>query len=243
MSDPTGVNYFQHLPGSAYARSGEPATQAAQPFVPASNGQPQGTPTGTEAQYTPEQIQSLIAAAEQAQARDAATQRQLEYHRNRESQFASAQAQQEWEQNRQRVMQEASTMPFDDALNHVMNFERATTAALTDQAKNMFVSFAAGVYADKLIGDYGLSPDDRILLGNDPDRMDSIARRLSDDRRRTADEIKAMKDQIEQFSGQQYVAQRAAQGAYVSGGDTGRPPAIDPSKLSEIDELRFALRG
>lgn len=243
MSDPTGVNYFQHLPGSAHARSGEPATQAAQPVVPASNGQPQGTPTGPEVQYTPEQIQGFIAAAEQANRQAAETARQAEYYRNRDQQYAAQQAQQEWEGRRQQAMAHAATLSFDDALAYMSDFERQSTAALVDQSKTMFTNFAAGVYADNLIRDFGLKPEDRDLLGNDPYRMDVIAKRLSDERKAHADEMKAIREQVEQYGGQQYITKRMEQGAYVSGGGTGRQPAIDPSTLSEVEELRYALRG
>lgn len=244
MSDNTGVNYFQHLPGSAYARSGEPATQAAQPAVPASNGQPQGTPTVAETpQYTPEQIQQFIKTAELSQTQAAEAQRRAAYYETRDNQFRQAQAQAEWEARRQQAIQEASQMSFDDALNHMANFGRQAEQVLVDQSKDMFVNFAAGIYADKLITDYELEPEDRILLGTNPDLMESAAKRLSDNRKRQRDEIAQIRGEVEQFSGQQYVQQRIAQGAYTSGGSTGRQPVVDPSQLSEIDQLRDALRG
>ena len=243
MSDNTGVNYFQHLPGSAYARSGEPAAAAAQPVSPASEGPPQGTPTDAEAQYTPEQIQRFIQTAEHATRQAAELERRNQFYESQNAQWRQVQAEQEWEQRRQQVLQEASGMNFDDALQHVMNFDRMAVQALTTESKGMFMNFATGMYADKLITDYGLKPEDRMFLGNDPNTMEAAAKRIADDRKATQDEIARIRGEVEQFSGQQYVASRIAQGAHTGGGGGGRQPVVDPNSLSEIDQLRDALRG
>lgn len=243
MSEQTaGVNYFQYLPGSASARSGGAAAGIAQTPPPASNGLPQGQPQeATAQQYTPEQIQGFIRAAEVAQQRAQNAERQAQHLSQRQAVSEQQQAFNDFEALRARAREEASQMGFDDALAHMENFERRATESLMGSSHQMFTQFASGVFAENIMRDYGLPPEDRILLGNDPNIMPQIAERLKANRDAIEQRQAGMEERIEQQAGQQYVQQRIEQGAYAGGGDAGRQPAVDPSKLSEVEGLRYAL--
>lgn len=174
---------------------------------------------------------------------------------NQRYQQAMHQAQvQAWQAQRQQRIDEhfrqTQGLDYDAAIAANQQFVRQMDAehqqalqAAQWQA-NLAVQWAQiNATADSLIQRYGLTPDDRVLIGNDPQQMEQNAARLKVQRDETAairKEFAALKNQLR--------AQGAlANPAYRQGGARpgGVPPTqdLDPNNLNDWTTVMQALEA
>lgn len=108
-------------------------------------------------------------------------------------------------------------------------------AAMQDVTRRV----AVNGYADMLIRELGLTPDDRVLLGDNPDLMPMIAGNLSQQRQQTAElrselERRKAADQARQFVGNPATRSSGGQGAIASTAN------YEPGSL---EHMKAALAG
>lgn len=247
------VNYFQNPPqseidyfkGTPNASAGSGAATVVQQPAPTFEAQPVEDAGGERDDLpTLEDFETMRADYERLQEseRNKATRlQQLEADR---MQRQNEQARAQWDHLEAQAKAAAADMEYEQSHQYLSSFYRQREAAIQNNANDMLMRFAGNVYVNEVIQNYGLKPEDAVMLGSDPNKYDEIASRIKKERDETKSRFDELEAKIKQQSTAQYVQGRVASGAYAGGGaGSGRDLPVDTSKLSERDHLRYLLTG
>ena len=169
----------------------------------------------------------------------AETQRQAEAKERRrtEQQIAQQQreqARQQWQAQAGQIVEQARKLDYDDALNYVVNNFVQREQAILQAAEQSTMGTHTEQWASHLIKEYGLDPEDRAALGNDPYQMEALAQVAKRNREKFAN----LEKQIKQTQRGQAAQARLASGVDRTGGGQGRPLPQDLRDLSPEDHLK-----
>lgn len=198
-----------------------------------------------EGEETPIDWQARAEAAEQ-RAGDLA-QRQAQYDAAQQAALYR-QAQEAFDANwQEHVAYAEENLSATEAARYLSQVRDAHVAALRQYYEGavqtvMRVAMGPG-YAEHLIAEHGLAPEDRALLGNDPQQMPVIAAALAARDRRTQTQIDQTKRDLRNVKRGQQARRLVASGATLAGGPGQRAPVVDPRSLSPMEHLKALLAG
>jgi len=206
---------------------------AAEQFAPEPGGEP-----------SQEETPDYAAMLEAERARSNALEREVEQRRQQEAaweqqrqQMAFQQAQAAFNAREEQLRQQ--TQGFDPEMrDQVMGqFYREQLGQMQQAAQQAIQAVAAQSFADRVLRDHGLTPDDRILLGNDPNQMTAIAARIQAER----DQHKKLIDQIERDRRARQAQQTIQSGVNLIGGVNARPVVQADYEKGSLDHLRALM--
>jgi hypothetical protein len=179
-------------------------------------------------------------AREEAERRAQQTEQQLSGWQAQQQQMMFQQAQQAWQQREQQLIE--GTKDYDEntrvAIMRQFYNEQINQLAQAGQQAVQMVSVQA--YTQDVLRRYGLSDDDRILLGNNPNQIEQAAARLRAER----DQHRSLVEQIERDRRARQAQETVQAGVNRIGGVGGRPvPAQGEYEKGSPEHLRALLRG
>lgn len=161
--------------------------------------------------------------AEEANRRaEAAAQREAAIQQ-REQQAAWQNAQAAWKQREQQMLQQTENFDEQTRLAVMQEFYNQRHQQTEQQAYQALQFVTAEAYAQDLLRANGLTQEDRILLGSNPNQMPQIAARIKAER----DQHKALLAQIERGQRAAQAQQSLEAGINRIGGVGGRPAPVD----------------
>lgn len=199
-------------------------------------------PDGQDApEQEPEEQVDYRALYEQSQ-QETAQERQLREAREAELQRLAFQASQyAWQQEVEEHKKRTANLDYEEARKADESFYRNREQQVMNWAQQATAATYINAHAEKVIAYWGLNPEDRAMLGGDPNRMNDIAQSIATQRQQYRSELQETKKELKQLRNQ-IAANAALQNpAYRQGG--GRPPVATPPNVDKgsIDHLGFLL--
>lgn len=249
--DQENVNYFQQLPSFEDAKQEADAAAAASQPAPSEFGLPSEDEQGwvlesdqqqDSAQQSAEpDLDALIAEREQLrQERDQYATRMGAYEAQLQ-QAAMQQAAAQWDDLERQAVAYAKTLEYEQAIEYMRWFGQQRNEAVRTNANAMVAQANAMAYQDQIVKQFGLTDEDRVILGNDPRAYPMIAERIKRERDDINRRFAEVQQQVKTTRLSNQASQRLASNADRMG-TTGRSVPPDWTKLSEQDQLR-ALWG
>jgi hypothetical protein len=122
--------------------------------------------------------------AEEAERRAEAAAQQAQAIQAQQQQVLYAQAQQAWKQKEAQLAERIQDYDQQTQIKIMQEFYNQRDAQKDQQYQQVLQFVTAQAYAEKLMQHYGLSQEDRVLLGQDPNAMPHIAAKIKADRDR-----------------------------------------------------------
>ena len=170
---------------------------------------------------------------------------QLEQEREafalQQSQFQAQQARAQWEQEEARVLAHAQTLDYDEALKFTQNFYRSAMQQRDQLAQQAVQRANTNLYRTEVVKNYGLSPEEAPMLGNDPYQFDVIAKAIAAKNAAISAELKTLREQVKQVSRGNRAADRLGTGIDKNGIGNSRGAPLDTSQLSTQEHLRLIM--
>lgn len=229
QSNDPQANYAGFDPSAAEMHEGVPAFSDA----PDEENAPQDASAEDQIDY-----QALWQAAQQETAAERSQRERLEAQQQQLMYQASQAA---WENERKNAHQHAQTLDYEPAQQYLAQFYQQREQRLMGWAQQATQGVWAASHADQVIRHYGLSPEDRARLGNDPAQFAAVAQSIAAERQRYSAELNETKAELKKMR-QQLAAQGAlGNPAYRQGG--ARPNGAIPTNVQpgSIEHLAASL--
>lgn len=183
----------------------------------------------------PEQIDWQVIADERER-RAVAAEQQAQALATQQQQMALQVAEAAWEQERQQAHAYARTLDYEQHDKYLEQYY----GYVDQRRKQQYAQAVAPVYinaqADRIMGAYGLAPEDRVRLGSDPNQMEAIAHSIASERQRYQAEREADRAELKKLKRQMQANQALSNPAYRQGGarpGTNAPGNVDPNDMSQ----------
>ncbi len=160
--------------------------------------------------------------AEEAERRAEAAAQQAQAMQAQQQQVLYAQAQQAWRQKEAQLAESIQDYDQQTQIKIMQEFYNQRDAQKDQQYQQVLQFVTAQAYAEKIMQDHGLSPEDRILLGQDPNAMPHIAARIKAER----DRYNGLIEQQERSRRANQALQTVNNGINQIGGVNARPAPI-----------------
>jgi hypothetical protein len=155
-------------------------------------------------------------------------------------QMAFQQAAQAWEQRKQQLKQQLEPYDTETREQFITAFYESQMQQMAQAAQQQNMMLMANGWADQVLREHGLAPEDRMLLGEDPNQYQARAQRIAEDRRQHNELL----ENIQRQQRAQQAQQRVEAGVNRIGGVGGRPaPVGDNIERGSRDHLRALLTG
>lgn len=176
--------------------------------------------------------------AEEAERRAEAVEQQLQARAQREQQMLYQQAQQAWRAKESELVQKIQDYDEPTKIAIMQEFYNQRDQQKDQQYQQVLQFVTAQAFAENIMRDYGLSPEDRVLLGQDPNAMPHIAARIKAER----DRYNGLIAQQEKSRRAQQALQTVNNGINQIGGVGARPAPIPDGIEKGTKEHLRALR-
>jgi hypothetical protein len=178
-------------------------------------------------------------ARQQAEQREAAAQQQAQALHQQQQQVLYAQAQQAWNNREAELVNKIQDYDQNTQMQIMREFYKQRDQEKDQQFQQVLQFVTAQSWAEKVMQENGLTPEDRILLGQDPNAMPQIAARIKAER----DQHRKLVEQIERDRRAMQAQQSVQAGVNRIGGVGGRPVQSQTEyELGSPEHLR-ALRS
>lgn len=193
-------------------------------YAPDPDSVPQDVPVEEAPDYAA-MLAERDARLEEVQRKNEAYQQQINAAEHQRQQVLYQQAQQAWKQREQQLIAQTSDYDSDTRLAVLQEFYNQQINQVAQAGQQAVQMVSVHAWADQVIRENGLKPEDRIMLGNDPNQMQAIAARLKAER----DEYANLRKQVERGSRAQQAQQHIENGINRIGGVGGRPAPVEPT--------------